>query len=286
LHRAILSVLTQEDVRARPIVVVVGKHPSLSDELKARYPVKVHAVGGDASPGRALGIGRNLIEARFYAFLDDDDELLPHALRTGIEIMDAEPSADLVVTTGYWISGSSRRIHIPNITRHEGDAVNGIIERCWLNPCGGLYRASTIVRSYFERLPDLCEWTYLAFRLALDGHNIRFIDVPTYNAYDTGGSQSKSDEFLDATLAVIAAMRAYSLPPVARAGLEHKYRAVLHHAAEHYRHKNQWAKAWRFHLKSLKPPYTLLYAAYTRKLLWARKRDWIETEAAGSVTDG
>jgi hypothetical protein len=29
-----------------------------------------------------------------------------------------------------------------------------------------------------------------------------------------------------------------------------------------------WRKAWLYHLKSLKPPHTLRYLAYTRKLVW------------------
>jgi hypothetical protein len=271
LKRAIHSVLYQRGVAARPIVVLAGNLPRLAAELATQRRVKVHLVGEPASPGRALGIGRNLVETDFYAFLDDDDELLPHAIRKRLDIMRAEPSVDVVVTTGYWRSGKQRRIHIPDITRHQGDAVNGIIERCWLHPGGGLYRTSAISRDYFAALPDLCEWTYLAFTLALDRHNIRFVDQPTYNAYDTPGSQSKSDKFVEAMLGVVTAMRSQTVPAAARARLEDKYRTALHNAAEHYRQNEQWAKAWRFHLKSLMPPYTLRYAAYTRKLLWTRK---------------
>jgi hypothetical protein len=268
LQRAIHSVLNQRGVRARPIVVLVGNLPDLAAELAAQQCVSVHPVGEPASPGRALGIGRRLVQTGFYAFLDDDDELLPHALGTGLSTMHAEPSIDVVVTTGYWFSGERRAIHVPNIIGNQDDPVNGVIERCWLSACGGLYRASTIAPTYFDDLPDLCEWTYLAFRLAWDRRNIRFLDLATYNVYDTRGSQSKSDQFLDATLDVLAAMRAHRLPRATRHRLEQKYRAALHHAAEHYRRADQYGKAWRLHLRSLKPPHTLRYAAYTRKLLW------------------
>ena len=271
LQRAILSVLNQQGVAARPVVVIIGERPAAAAELASRYQARVHIVGEWASPGRALGIGRNLIESQFYAFLDDDDELLPHALGTRLKIMQAEPAVDVVVTTGYWVSGNRRWIHIPDITRHQDDALNGIIERCWLTSCGGLFRASAIPQNYFEGLPDLCEWTCLAFRLASDRPNIRFLDLPTYNVHDTPGSLSKSDAFLEATLRVLAAMRAHSLPPAERARLEGKYRAALHDAAEHYRRAKELRKAWRYHLQSMKPPYTLRYSAYTRKLLWKGK---------------
>ena len=271
LQRAIQSVLHQRGVAARPIVVLAGNMPELASALARQNNVKVHMVGQRASPGRALGIGRRLIRADFYAFLDDDDELLPHALATGLNILNADPDVDLVVTTGYWISAGERRIHIPEITRHQDDALNGIIERCWLNPGGGLYRTATIPEQYFEKLPDFCEWTFLAFQLARAGHNIRFLDIPTYDAYDTPGSASKSEEFLEAIVGVLSTIRECSLPDATRDRLEQKYRAALHHAAEHYRRAKRLGKAWRYHLKSLKPPYTLRYAAYTRKLVWQRR---------------
>lgn len=271
LQRAIHSVLNQQGVVARPIVVLTGDLPRLAAELAAQPRVKVHHIGEPTSPGRALGIGRNLIEAGFYAFLDDDDELMPHALSTRLKIMQTEPAVDLVVTTGYWCSGNRRQNHIPNITRYQDDSLNGMIEGCWLASCSGLYRTPAISQSYFDGLPDLCEWTCLAFRLALHRRNIRFVDLPTYTVYDTQGSLSKSDEFLEATVGVLAAMRAQSLPPAARAGLERRYRAALHDAAEHCRQAKHLWRAWRFHLKSMKPPFTLRYTAYTRKLLWPRK---------------
>ena len=185
--------------------------------------------------------------------------------------MQADPTVDLVVTTGYWLSGNRRRIHIPDITRHQNDSLNGMIERCWLASCGGLYRASSVSQHYFDGLPDLCEWTYLAFRLAVDRPKVRFLDLPTYNMYDTPGSLSKTEAFLEATLRVLRAMRSQRLPAAGRAQLERKYRAALHDAAEHYRKAKQLGKAWRFHLQSMKPPYALRYGAYTRKLLWTRK---------------
>ena len=271
LQRAICSVQSQDGVAARPIVVLTGHLPALAAQMNGQPGIKVHHVGVPVTPGRAASIGRKLVDADFYAFLDDDDEFLPHALATGLEIMRADPAVDLVVTAGYWISGNERRIHIPDIARHQHDPIHGIIERSWLSSCGGLYRASSISPEYFEALPNLCEWTWLAFRLALERRNIRFVEVATYNAYDTPRSQSKSGEFLDAVLGVLAAMRAQSLPLAAREPLELKYCAALHEAAERSRQARQLGKAWRFHLQSMRVPNALRYAAYTRKLLWTGK---------------
>jgi hypothetical protein len=251
-------------------VVLAADLPVLAAELAAQPGVKVHHVGQPASPGRALGIGRRQVESEYYGFLDDDDELLPNALATRLEVMRAEPTTDLVVTTGYWFSDAPRQIHIPELLSYQEDPLNGILDRCWLNSCGSLYRACTISEAYFDELPDLCEWTYLAFRLALDRRNIRFVDVLTYNAYDTPGSMSKSFQYMEGTLIALDAMRRRSQPAAIRAKLEQKYRATLHDAADDYRRVKQWGKAWLCHVKSMKPPYTLRYIGYTRKLLWGR----------------
>jgi hypothetical protein len=254
-------------VAARPIVVLAGNLPSLAAELAVLPGVKLHHVGHVAPPNRATGIGRRLVETDYYGFLDDDDELLPHALATGLQIMHAEPATDLVVTTGYWFSGERSQVHIPDIVRHQDDPMSGILDRCWLSSCGGLYRSSTITQEYFDGLPA-CEWTYLAFKIALDRRKIRFLDVPTYNVYDTPRSMSKSFAFIEDTVVALDIMRGYPQPAAVRAKLEQKYRAVLHDASDHYRRMKHWRKAWLYHLKSLKPPHTLRYLAYTRKLVW------------------
>jgi hypothetical protein len=267
LARAVASVVGQQGVRARAIVVAVGSARDPVIETALDEPVVVHRVADAASPGRALSLARRLVEAPFYAFLDDDDELLPNALSTRLQCL-VDEHADAVVTTGYWISTETKRIHIPDIGRHQDDLLSGIIERCWLASCGGLFRTSSVSARHFDDLPDLCEWTCVAFRLALARAKLRLLDVPTYNVYDTAGSLSKSDAFEDATLRLLAAMRAERLPSSVREKLERKYRAALHDAAERYRRARNLRKAWHCHLRSIKPPHTLRYGAYTRKLLW------------------
>ncbi|HLX29130.1 MAG TPA: glycosyltransferase family 2 protein [Casimicrobiaceae bacterium] len=267
LARAIASVVAQQCVSARAIVVAVGGAPDPAREAASGERLTVHRLGHSASPGRALGLARQLVEAPFYAFLDDDDELLPNALSIRLKRL-VDEGADAVVTTGYWISPETQRIHIPDIGRHQDDLLGGIIERCWLASCGGLFRTSSVGARHFDNLPDLCEWTCVAFRLALAGAKLRLLDVPTYNVHDTAGSLSKSDAFEDATLRLLAAMRAERLPSSVREKLERKYRAALHDAAERYRRARNLRKAWHCHLRSIKPPHTLRYGAYTRKLLW------------------
>ena len=273
LARATGSVLNQRGVEARPIVI--ANHPRLGPRLPLALEsrVKLHRVSHKVSPGAALGVGRSLVTAPFFAFLDDDDELLSAALAAGVEIMRENAEVDAVITTGYRIASGQRRIDIPDIAREQRDPLSGIIERCWLNPGGALFRTAAVSQSYFDGLPDLCEWTFLAFRLAFDARNIRFLDQPTYLAYDTPGSLSKTAEYVDAIASVLDTMRGFPLPQDLRAKLERKYRGALHEAAECALKQGQHIKAWRFHLRSMRPPYLLRYFAYTRKLLWPGRRD-------------
>jgi hypothetical protein len=267
LARSITSVVEQRGVAARPVVVISGDHPDAAADLAYRHSATVHVVGHAISPGRAVRLGRSIVDAPFYAFLDDDDEFLPDAIACRLAPMRSDPAVDVVVTSGYWMSGEQRQIHVTDITRHQDDCLNGIIERCWLASCAALFRASSVPCHYFEDLPDLCEWTCLAFRLAVAAANVRFLDVPTYNCYDMPGSASKGDSFLQCTLRVLESMRVVPLASDQRRRLEHKYRSALHDIADHYRQKNELVPAWRYHLRSMKPPHALRYVAYTRKLL-------------------
>ena len=265
LERAIASILRQQQVAARPIIIANGA--PLPGAMQS--PVKLHQLPRRISPGAALRAGRELVTAPFFAFLDDDDELLPDALSAGIAIMRADAAVDLVVTPGFWITGNERIPDIPDIAREQNDPLAGIVERCWLNPGGGLFRTSSVAHAYFHDLPPLCEWTFLAFRLALDARNIRFLEHPTYLAYDSPGSLSKTASYIEATVEVLARMRAHRIPIRLQARLEKKYCAALHEAAERSLKEGQRAKAWRFHLRSLISSHALSYFAYTRKLLRA-----------------
>jgi hypothetical protein len=268
LQRAVASVVSQRDVAARPVVVVAGPRPGPLPKLSSRNGIRVHRIEAQASPGRALTIGRGLIDSPFFAFLDDDDELLPGALATRVAIMRADPRVQVVVTTGYVVRGHTRRMHIDDIARHQDDPLRGIIERCWLASCGGLFRTAALPPSLFDALPDLCEWTCVALRLALAASSIRFVDRPTYVVHDRAGSLSKGDAYVESSLRVLDSMRAVPLPAADRRRLAQKHCAALHDAAERCRRAGNVATAWRYHLRSMQPPGTLRYAAYTRKLLW------------------
>jgi succinoglycan biosynthesis protein ExoO len=102
LTRALGSVLAQEGVRVDPIVVANGSDcdPVLLGTLARRRHIRL--LHRDES-GRACAIsaGRDLVDAPYFAELDDDDWLLPGALATRAARLDADPAVDVVVSKGF-----------------------------------------------------------------------------------------------------------------------------------------------------------------------------------------
>jgi glycosyltransferase involved in cell wall biosynthesis len=78
LKRAIESVLAQEDVRVVPIVVINGseRDPELTSEIIADRRFRVVTLENADLPA-ALRTGREMVDTRWFAELDDDDLLMP-----------------------------------------------------------------------------------------------------------------------------------------------------------------------------------------------------------------
>jgi hypothetical protein len=268
--RAIESVKRQTAVRATPVVVANGERydASLMDDLSRRQDIRF-AYFREASPGRAMRIGREAVTAPFFAFLDDDDEFLPNALSARLEVMQIDAGLDVVVTTGFFEKNGELNIHIPNIAEDQDDPLFAITKRCWLSSCGGLFRSRSVTADYFDGTTDYQELTLLAFKLVVAGLKIRFLNQPTYIVHDTPGSLSKSHAHVEASELVIGEMLSYRMPAHVRRSLQEKYRNTLHVLVENYGAQGLQWKAWRYHLRSMTPPHTFKYLAYTRKLIAA-----------------
>lgn len=266
--RAIGSIQRQQGVHATPIVVANGDRydASLRDALSSRQDVRF-TYFPEASTGRAMRVGRELVTAPFFAFLDDDDELLPHGLSVRLDQMRREPLPDVVVTSGYFEQNGAREMHLPDIEADQDDPLFAITKRCWLSSCSGLFRSERVTVDYFDGTTDYQEMTLLAFRLALAQMRIRFLAEPTYVIHDTPGSLSKTRAHAEAAEKVIEKMLSYQTPAHVRKSLKEKYGNALHVLAETYGAEGRRLKAWRYHLRSMRPPHTFQYLAYTRKLI-------------------
>lgn len=273
LDRAIESVLNQEGVQAMPLVVLNGdKYPAeLLAALRQRPGVRVHQTQA-AGVSQARFQGRKLVETPFFAFLDDDDELLPGALKIRLAGHSASDVA-LVATSGYLQHRDERRIIPPNFARASADPAQALLDENWLSSAGGLYRTDRVLPSDLEGLPDHLEMTYLAFSMALR-QKILLIDEPTFIVHNGAlGQVSRTWAYQVETPKVLARMEKLTARADLRKQLQRKRAAALHVCSATALENGSLTIAWQYHLASLGVRGGLRYLAYTRRLLTRQKRD-------------
>jgi glycosyltransferase involved in cell wall biosynthesis len=267
LKRAILSVTTQENANADVIVVVNGDRfdPMCYDELCAMKNLTV-VYQSEGSLPRALRLGRSLVTASTFAFLDDDDEYLPGALLHRLKPLLAVRTLDFVASNGYRYIGSHDRPLLANVDAVRHDPIRALLSENWLASCGGLFRTSSVLLEHFDGETRYLEWTYLAYKLA-STLQMTFVDVPTFRIYDSPGSLSKSTAYQEAEAAVLAKIARLELPTDVKRSIRAKIGRRFHDLANHSLMRGDYAAAWRYHLTSLRYPKGWEYLLYSRKLL-------------------
>lgn len=267
LDRAVRSVLSQEGVSIELVVVANGPQcdREILAELRRSRNVRVVVVE-QASFSQAIRLGRTLVNAPYFAELDDDDELLPQALAIRLEYMEAAPSIDVVITSGFIRSGGFSVVNISDFTRARVDPVRALLDSMWLVPCAALYRTATVTADLFEEIPASLEWTYLALLLALR-KRISFVDKPTfvYNR-DTRNSLSKTKNWIVSQPAALRQMMRLDVPADVKSRLRTRYVSALHSASGAELNGGRRGQAWRWHLMSLGHWCGWRYVSYTRHL--------------------
>ena len=268
LNRAIESVLSQRDVKVDLIVVANGPQCDweILNGLEKRSDLRLVYTEEASYPG-ALRLGRDLIDAPFFAEIDDDDEFLPMALATRLHYIERDPAIDVVVTNGILRRDGRDLVGIRDIAACQVDPLRRLMDDMWLVPCAGFYRSDTVTRDFFQAIPPAMEWTYIGARLSLT-KNILFVDVPTfvYNR-DTDGSLSRSKSYLLSTPEAIAGLLELDLPADVRGLVKQKHVQSLHAASTIELRDGKVSEAWKWHLRSLTHPYGWRYLTYTRHLV-------------------
>jgi hypothetical protein len=267
LQRAIDSARDSQGVEVSVIVVVNGKRfdQARLDELRSRTDVTV-AYREEGSAPLAQRHGRSMVQTGFFAFLDDDDEYLPQALAHRCAPLLADPSLGFVATNGYRRLGTEDRVVVANAAAVQADPLVALTRENWLASCGGLFRTSSVSIDYFDDPAPFLEWTYLAYRLALD-FRMAFVDVPTFRINDTPASLSKSAAYREAELGVLLRIAALPLPRAVMRQVRGKVGRVYHDLSFEARLQGQAARAWGLHVRSLLLPGGWRYLGYSRKLL-------------------
>jgi hypothetical protein len=267
LQRAIDSARDSQGVEVSVIVVVNGKRfdQACLDELRSRTDITV-AYREEGSAPLAQRHGRSMVRTGFFAFLDDDDEYLPQALAHRCAPLLADPSLGFVATNGYRRLGTQDRVVVTTARAVQADPLAALARENWLASCGGLFRTSSVSLDYFDDPAPFLEWTYLAYRLALDFKMV-FLDVPTFRINDTPASLSKSAAYREAELSVLLRIAALPLPRSVMRQVRGKVGRVYHDLSFEARLQGHSARAWGLHVRSLLLPGGWRYLGYSRKLL-------------------
>lgn len=267
LRRALASVLGQEAVAAQAIVVVngAGADPAFVEEL-ARWPgVVLHRLEAPSLPA-ALAAGRRLVTTRFFAQLDDDDELLPRALEMRLHRMLAPDAPQAVITNGVIRDGAGERLAIEDIGTVERDPLGTLMQRNWLLPGAILFRSERVGPELFEATPRYLEWTYVALALATT-HRLAFLAEPTVLHHEgLPFSVDRSSDCVRLRPLAFEALLALDLPATIRRELLRKRGGAWHDAAELARVEGHAREAWTAHLRSVLGPGGWRFVSYTRRL--------------------
>ena len=267
---AVDSVLSQDHVRAVPIVVINGAlaDPALVRELRANSRVRVEHLAHADLPA-ALRRGRELVDAPFFTELDDDDMLLPCALAHRVEKLERAPESDAVITNGIVLRNGRSRIHNREMVTIAGDPWRALVQRNWLLPGAWLCRNTSASERLFEGMPKYLECTFLAMRL-LAAHRPTFSQRATViwnvdSFHDTADTTQREFGQADAVRQLLR----LELPPFVRREFELRISATLHSSAQQLLDAGRVRDAWRWHLRSLVAPGGWRYATFTRHLVTA-----------------
>lgn len=229
---------------------------------------KVVRVEAPSAPG-AVAYGRRLVETEFFGFLDDDDELMPRGLDLRVEVMQIDSACDLVVSNGTRRAGGRDTTILSNLSKVEANPLRELFVENWLPSCGALFRTATVESTYFDDYHDYAEWTWLAYRLALDKRRVRTLAAITFIVNDTVESLSKTVSYRASYLSLYERMMKCNPPQEIRNMIQMKVAAALHEISCECLDRGDAGGAFRYHLRSLFSPYGLKYLGYSRHVALA-----------------
>jgi glycosyltransferase involved in cell wall biosynthesis len=285
LMRALDSVRAQTNVDARPIVIVNGRMAdrALVERIGLTPGVRIlHRA--EANLPLALAAGRALVDTPFFAQLDDDDELLPHALELRLARIGESDAPDAVVSNGVIRADSLHSQSIPDVSTVSRDPIRTLIDRNWMLPGAALFRTASMTGALFEATPRYLEWTYIGLLLA-SRYRIAFVGESTFVHYDDHAfSINRSREGALGRPHAFDAVLSLDLPANVKRLLRVKRGAAWHTAAQAARSARENASAWAAHLRSLAAPGGWRYLSYTRHLLGRQQP--VRRAAASAMSSG
>jgi glycosyltransferase involved in cell wall biosynthesis len=184
LAAALDSALAELPAGGELIVVDDGSRDA-TPQIVARYADRVRSVRREVAggPGSARNAGAAIARGDVLAFLDADDLALPGRFTKLLELLEAEPSLDLVFGNGVKIYEGSERVrpvirrsYARRLVRRVG--VSEMLLGSWLYPQALCVRTEAFRRLGGFSAEPVEDWDF-GLRAALR-LRVRFVDVPVF----------------------------------------------------------------------------------------------------------
>lgn len=264
-----LDSLTKQTVNARPIVVVNGRRfdTTVIDMLHGWKNCTVIQIGGNLQ--EAMQAGRSAVCSEYFAFLDDDDLYMPFGIDALTAELHREQRKDLIVGNGYvQRDGGGRVPVIQNIEATRQFPLKSLRSATWLYPSGAIFRSNSFTPDFFDDVPPLFEWTWIAYKSVML-RKLGFIDAFTYTYNLRPGSLSGTEDMVAYEDHFLQRLQDLPLPEDERWFLRRKHGQALHAIADYYLTKRDVRQAISYHLRSLLRPGGVRYLPYSRHILRA-----------------
>lgn len=273
LLRAVTSIHSQEGVAATALVIVNGAEadPDLVHQLGREPGVRVIRIPERGIPA-AFRAGRPVVDTTYFGALDDDDFLLPGALRARVAALAADDTRDAVVTDGFIRSAAGDRRLRDNFLEVAGDPVREMFRGNWLLPGSWLCRTDRVGGWLFDGMPDHRECTWIGLQLATRSR-LAVLPAPTVVYHeDTPGGAHRDLAYCVAQPAAIRCFLTLPVPPDVRERLRLGLAAAHHEAAHRLLiEEGRRGRAILWHLQSLLAPGGHRHLWFTRKFFWPRR---------------
>lgn len=272
LKRAVESIRVSSILPVQIITVVNGNRydNGTCDWLKSQPDILFEYQEAPSAP-KAVLRGRELVKSPFFSTLDDDDELLPGATDDRMKVITSQACVDIVLTNGFRNIDGIDSVLYGHLTTVIENPVKKLLECNWLSSCNALYRTESFAISYFSDSHAYGEWTWLAYKMAMDKKVICILDRPNFRINDTSDSLSKTVNYRNSYLSLFERMLDYGPSRDIAKLIKKKMGAACHSASAASLKNGDRIGALKYHLKSLAKPGGLRYLSYSRKLLLPRE---------------
>jgi hypothetical protein len=274
LRRAIASIQEAGAGVAGIMIAANGSYiaPELAAELSQRQDLHFIRFEEGSYP-KTLSLAVPLVNTDYFGFLDDDDELLPNSLHQRLAALQSQPDTDIVLSNGYLCKRGEDTLYLQYLDQVPNNPLATFFLENWLPSCGALFRRAGVDLSYFQNYHPYAEWSWLAFRLALDQKRFCVLDEPTFRVYaDTPSSLSKSSEYRRSYISLYQKMLAMHTPPAIRGAIQKRLSQAHHDVSNLLLVEGKIGNSVRHHLLSLRHPSGWRFLPYTRHIIVAALR--------------